>query len=403
VSSVSGSLDISDPDDPSAAAIRGLIDQDGGPLVPDAIGEVLRNEDWLYATASIGSLEIELNRVSSANKGPTVTVHVTRSLGFGATVRMVDSSHAAMLLPVGTIARLRVMHRLLLSNWNRPGHPPRVIASVMDRPVNRPVPSGLVPLLSDAQEEADWWTALKALDDATSMDAVFEPDVRELNHLSLSLLMGHEFAHVLRHHPDVRQKVRAGTLLFEVGDDKEKHRGTDTELRRSMENDADMIAAFLVVAGMVRHVREGGGHLPRAFVRLAYATTALIGLFEPRRLSIMEYGDGSEYPHPFLRYCAYNDDFGDCARQVGVWDAYDGNGDFGALKCQEALSWIERDIMVEQRFGGPINGDPTIHVLRHSSAFLFRLAEMQERERALALRLETLITNEYGEFQLSVQ
>jgi len=402
VSVVSGPLDISDPDSPTAKAIRAVIDLEGGPLVPDAIGEVLRNEDWLHAVASIGVLESDLNRVSSANHGPTVTVHLTRSVGFGATVRMVGSAHAAILLPVGTIARLRVMHRLLLSNWNRAGDPPRVIASVMDRPVNRPVPSGLVPLLSDAQEDAEWWTALEALDAAASMDAAFEPDVRELNHLSLSLLMGHEFAHVLRHHPEVRQQVRAGTLSFEIGDKENRHRGSDAELRRSMENDADMIAAFLAVAGMVRHVREGGGQLPLGFLRLAYATTALIGLFEPRRLSIMEYGDGSEYPHPFLRYCAYIDDFGDCAGQVGVRDAYDGNADVGALKCQEALSWIERDILVEKRFGGPINGDPTIHVLRHSSAFLFRLAEMQERERALALRLETLITSAYGEFQLSV-
>jgi len=403
VSTVAGPLDISDPDDPTAAAIRDLIDQDGGPLVPGAIGEVLRNDDFLHAVASLSFLEAELNRVSAANNGPPVTVHVTRSLSFGATVRMVGSGHAAILLPVGTIARMRVMHRLLLSNWNRPGHPPRVIASMMDRPVQRPVPSGLVPLLSDAQEEAEWWAALETLDAATSMDAAFEPDVRELNHLSLSLLMAHEFAHVLRHHPEVRQRVRTGTLSFEV-DDKDKRRpGTDAELRRSMENDADMIAAFIVVAGMVRHVREGGGQLPQAFLRLSYATTALIGLFEPRRLSIMEYGDGSEYPHPFLRYCAYNDDFGDCAEQVGVRDAYDGNGDFGALKCQEALSWIEKDILTDGRFGGPINGDPTIHVLRHSSAFMFGLARMQDRERALALRLETLITHEYGEFQLSVK
>ena len=403
MSTVAGPLDISDPDDPTAAAIRDLIDQDGGPLVPGEIGEVLRNEDFLYAVASLSFLEAELNRVSAANNGPPVTVHVTRSLGFGATVRMVGSAHAAILLPVGTIARMRVMHRLLLSNWNRPGHPPRVIASMMDRPVQRPIPSGLVPLLSDAQEEAEWWTALQALDAATSMDAAFEPDVRELNHLSLSLLMAHEFAHVLRHHPEVRQRVRGGSLSFEV-DDKDKRRpGTDAELRRSMENDADMIAAFIVVAGMVRHVKEGGGQLPQAFLRLAYATTALIGLFEPRRLSIMEYGDGSEYPHPFLRYCAYNDDFGDCAEQVGVRDAYDGNADFGALKCQEALSWIEKDILTDGRFGGPINGDPTIHVLRHSSTFMFGLARMQDRERALALRLETLITHEYGEFKLSVK
>src|SRR5436190_940588 len=82
---------------PTDAAIRDLIDQDGGPLVPGAIGEVLRNEDFLYALASLSFLEAEMNSVSAANIGPPVTVHVTRSLSFGATVRMVGSAHAAIM------------------------------------------------------------------------------------------------------------------------------------------------------------------------------------------------------------------------------------------------------------------------------------------------------------------
>ncbi len=398
---MSATIDISDPLDPAAKAIRDLIDLEGGPLAPGALGAALRNDDFLHAVMSVTFLQETLNAVSSANKGPSVTLHLTRSLGVGATVRMIDATHAAVLIPVGTLARMRVMHRLLLSNWNRPGKPPSVIASVMDRPVNRAAPKGLVPLLTDAQDDTEWWTALDALDAEISLDPAFAPDVSELGHLSLSLLIGHEFAHVLRHHPDIRQRVRAGDLPFEVGNDKDRRPGTDVELRRAMEGDADMVAAYMAVATMVGQGRKAGYPLSRGFVRLGFAVTALFGLFDPRRLSIMDYGRESQYAHPLIRYSNYMDDFGDCAGQVGAADDYEHNADFGVLKCQTSLSWIEADIMLDQRFGGPVDDDPTIHALRHSEAFLFTLARVQQEERALALRLGTLITEAYGEFQLA--
>jgi hypothetical protein len=398
---VPATIDLSDPLDPAAKAIRDLIDLDGGPLVPSVLGASLRNMDFLHAVTSVSFLEEALNTVSAANSGPGVSVHLTRSLSVGGTVRMIDATHAAVLIPVGTLARMRVMHRLLLSNWNREGKPLSVMASVMDRPVTRAVPQGLVPLLSDAQDETAWWTALDALDAETTLDPRFNPDVSELDHLSLSLLIGHEFAHVLRHHPDIRTRVRAGELSFEVGNDKDRRPGTDVELRRAMEGDADMVSAYMAVATLVRQGRSAGFPLPRGFVRLGYAVTALFGLFDPRRLSIMDYGTESQYAHPLIRYSNYMDDFGDCARQVNAADDYEGNADFGVLKCQIALSWLESDIMTEHRFGGPVDGDPTIHALRHSETFLLRVARMQQEERALALRLGTLITSAYGEFQLA--
>ena len=163
----------------------------------------------------------------------------------------------------------------------------------MDRPRARAVPSGLAPLLSDLQGEGDWWMALDALNASISLDAAFAPDVSELNHLSLSLLLSHEVAHVLRQHHTLRRRVRAGELTFEIGDGETRRPTTDAELCRAIEGDADLLAAYLVVVTLVRQVGSERSALPRGFVRLAYALTALLALFDPQRLSLLEYGDGS--------------------------------------------------------------------------------------------------------------
>ena len=54
-----------------------------------------------------------------------------------------------------------------------------------------------------------------------------------------------------------------------------------------MENDADMIAAYLSVLTMVRQVGEDRESLPRGFLRMAYATTSLLALMDQRRISPM--------------------------------------------------------------------------------------------------------------------
>jgi len=399
-------MDISDPHDPTARAIRNLIDVDGGPLAPGTFGSTLYNEDLLHLIRSITFLEETLNVVSSTNGGPAASVHLTRSPGMGATVRMVNDAHAAILVPVGTIARMQVMHRLLLTNWNRDGRPVEVMASVMDQPRQRAVPSGLAPLLGDLRGEGDWWQAIDALDATITLDPTFAPDVAELNHLSVSLLLSHEFAHVLRRHHEVRRKVRAGELAFEVGDGQRRRPATDAELARAIECDADLVAAYLVVVTLVKQVDGAGerGWLPRGFLRLAYALTALLALFDPERLSLLEYGDESAYPHPLIRYSAYMDYIRDAARQTSTSDAYDQGADFGAGKCLEGLAWLETDIMTAGRFGGPgADSESPIHPLRPSTAFTQELAKVQDEQRALALRLGTLITDHFGEFKLAAR
>lgn len=394
-------MKINDLHDSVAREIRDLIDLEGGPPGPETVGAVLRNESLPKAAARILQLQDILNEVSRANHGPEVSIHMTRSTSMRTGVHRVGTAHAAVLVPIGLIARIQVMHRLLLSEWNREGQPQRFLVSIMDRPHDRWVPPRLKPLLSDLDEESDWWSALNQLDAATSFDAAFAPDVIELNALTLSLVMCHEIAHVLRHHHEVVRKVMSKEFLFEVGDGNGRRPATKPELHRAKENEADMIAAYLAVLILVRQAPSD--RLQVGFLRLGYALTAMLALFHPRQLSLFDYLEGSEYPHPFVRYGAYMLDTESCATQAGVDDAYERGTDIGARKCFDALGWIETDIFTKGRFGGIGRGpdfDPTIHPLRATDTFRLTLFKEQEKQRALALRLGTLITQMYGELQL---
>lgn len=405
-------MDIADPHDPTARAVRELIALDGGPLVPAALGRALPERALLGALASLAFLEEELNRSSAANGGPAVSVHPTRSTGMRASVRKVAPDHAAVLVPIGVIARLHVMSRLLLGYWGSDKTAPTLLASIRDRPFERRLPRALRPLLDDVDDADDgaggaaaerrWWQALDALDDAIALDPAFEPDVGELGHLALSLLLSHEFAHVARHHHDIRRRVRAGELAFEL-DDREAQAprpATDAELRRAMENDADRIAAYQVVLTLQRQTAGRPDDLPRGFLRLGYALTALLALFDPRRLSLMEFGAEASYPHPLLRHDGCLADGAACAAALGLETLFETEALAGARACLDALRLLEFEVYAERRFcAADEQPEPVLHALRGSLQNALLLARERAAEDALVLRLNTLIARAYGEFR----
>ena len=395
-------MKIDDPLDPTAQAVRAWIDEEGGPLAPSGLPRLLRNEDFLHAMVSVDYLQQALNRSSTDNGGPEVSVHITRSPGMRCAIRLVTPTHAAVMVPAGTLARLQVMHRLLLGYWARGEASPTILASIKDRPFERHPPRALLPLIDDLPPPAGAgpWHGLDALNDAIELDAAFAPDVGELNHLALSLLLSHEFAHVARHHPELLRRVAAGELAFEVDSGAERRPGTRAELRRAMENDADRVAAYLVVLTLVRQVAGQPETLPRGFVRLGYAVTALLALFDPRRLSLMHFGAEASYPHPLVRHDGYLDDGTTCAEGLGCGDAFSANALYGARKCLDALRLLEYDIYARRRFCvEDEHVEPVIHAMRGSTLDMLTLARERERQNALTLRLNTLISDTYGSFR----
>jgi len=394
-------LNIADAHDPTAQAVRELIDLDGGPLALDALGGTLRNEDFLHTLVTLDFLQERLNKVSLRNGSGAVSVHVTRSPSMGASVRSITPEHAAALVPVGTIARVQVIHRLLLGYFNRDRQVPEILASMDDRPFERRLPRALVPLLRDLQVTSDWWETLDTLNASIELDASFGPDVSQLNHLALSVLLGHEFVHVCRRHTDVRRRVRVGELSFEVGDG-EPRPATDAELCRAMENDADRMAAYLAVWTLLRQTEATPNERPLGFTRLAYAVTALLALFDPQKLSIMHFGTESAYPHPAIRHLLFLEHIAECATGVGVpAREIDSWLKRGVQKALDALAQLEFDIYSERRFceeGEQV--DPVIHALRPSRINMLRLARSASTEDVLSARLNTLLTSTNGEFIL---
>jgi hypothetical protein len=396
-------MDISDPHDPVARAIRDVIDMEGGPPVPQTLGAALINDDFLHALVSMNYLEERLAAASALNGGANVSVHFTRSTSMRPSVERVAPQHLAVIVPIGVLARLQVMHRLLLTNWEQEERPTMASASIMDRTSEVPIPSGLTPLLGNPKGvtgEREWWDALDALNAEIDLAQGYGPDVSELNHLALSLLLSHEFAHVARHHIELRDRVRAGELAFEVGHDAERRPGTDIELLRAMENDADMVAAYLTVQTLLIQATQARHDLPLGFTRFGYALTALMALFDPYRVGLSSYGKDGRYAHPLVRYFGYHYHSAECARQTGFGEEFEISSDHGARKCLTSLNTLEFLIFTERRFCAPgETPQPAIHALRGSRANVATVGQEQQNELALALRLGTLITENYGEFR----
>jgi len=395
-------MDISDQHDPTAQAVRDLIDLDGGPLVPDALGRTLRNAAFLQTLANLHYLDERLNKVSVRNGSGGVSVHITRSPTMGASVRQVSAEHAAVLVPVGTLARLHVTHRLLVGYWNRERQVPEMLGSLYDRPFERRLPLALVPLLRDLQGDGDWWEALDALDASIELNDSFATAVSELNHLSLSLLLSHEFAHVGRRHADLRRRVRSGELSFKAGDGQSRP-ATDAELARAMEDDADRIGAYIAVWTLLRQTESHPDRRPTGFVRLGYALTALLALFDPEKLSVMHFGAESAYPHPTVRQALLLDHIAACATGLGIpAGQVDSWLNLGARKALAALDQLEYEVYAERRFckdGEQV--DPVIHALRTSRLNMLRVARNASDEEAISLQLNELITATYGDFILT--
>ena len=140
-------MKIDDPLDPTAKAVRAWIDEEGGPARAVGLPRLLRNEDFLHAMVSV-DLRQALNRSSADNGGPE-SVHITRSPGIeaarsGSSLRRI----VAVMVPAGTLARLQVMHRLLLGYWARGEASPTILASIRGRLFERHR-RGALPLIDD--------------------------------------------------------------------------------------------------------------------------------------------------------------------------------------------------------------------------------------------------------------
>jgi hypothetical protein len=269
----------------------------GGLATLETCPEVIPPEQFLSALQTIQRTSVHLEE-AARRAGVQVggAVVLTHSPAFSCTVVSVEEGHA-ILLPLGMIARARVLARLLLRHWGIQSEAGfRFIRSPEDAIDDDPdcFPPVLRPLLLETLSPDEFWPKLLDLDRSVELDPLCETDVGELVHLALVYFMAHEFTHILHGHFELRDRAQAGEvkLGFE-------------RLLRGLELDADDGAAaisLMVLNEDISLVREIG--LDHSFetglLRLSYAVAMLFAITDTVRKHFPGYAAGA-YNHPMVR------------------------------------------------------------------------------------------------------
>jgi hypothetical protein len=221
-------------------------------------------------------------------------VAVTKSPAFSCTVREVQGGYA-ILIPLGMLARVRVVARLLLRHW-RVKRVPRFIRAPVDNVDDDPdsIPPLLKPIFLETLPPEEFWGRLLELDRSLKLDSDFEQDVAELVHLGIVYLLSHEFTHALHGHFPIISKARAGACEMDL-----------VRLLRGLELDADDGAAAITMLILSKDIVRANtmgqeASMDLGWLRLAYAVTMIFAISDTLRKHYPAYKEGA-YNHPMVR------------------------------------------------------------------------------------------------------
>jgi hypothetical protein len=250
----------------------------------------------------------------------------------------------AILIPLGMVARTRVMARLLLRHWMTPDDQiQRVIRSPVDAIDDDPesIPPMLQPLFLETLEPDAFWDGLLKLDRSIELEPPYEGDVRELVHLGLVFFLSHEFTHALHGHLDLLDRARAGQVTMPI-----------ERIRRGIEIDADDGAAAISMLAMQRDIQQAVAagqddvSVARGWLRLTYVVTMLFAITDTVRKHFPGYQSGA-YNHPMVRcelfFVSVGRALHDSPKQV-LTDWRDVSTQ-GWLKCLQALELLNVEAM----------------------------------------------------------
>jgi hypothetical protein len=375
-------------------------------------GQCLRNQDTVHAVRALHHVQDVSDRLSARNSAPTASITFTASTGMTCYTQPGPAGTHRVVVPLGAIARIRTMCRILLAYWDYGEQAPRAapVASA-SRGDQREYPLSLWPLLFynvvHYDRPENWWAALDALDARFDLDSKFEPDVGELVHLASTHLVAHEVAHAIRRHHEVLAEEQRDTAATAGGG----------RMRRALEIDADLFGLTVSVRTLIDNVRHHGGNLELGFFRLGYAITSLFSLYDPDRVSLSEFAGGS-YLHPFVRLdmahrhteaCLAGYDVEPAALRDRLASILHGQVGAGAARCLSALNWLEAsanqgsfDELYIPGFGWatqkePWRGFEAIHALRPPP----QLPDPDEDTENYRVVLHR-IADRFGEFSLGI-
>ena len=241
--------------------------------------------------------------VEQESLGPLGWVYcvITRSTSVQCRTRRLDDGNVVILIPLGILARTRVLARRLLWHLADEETPTiRYLASTLDvRTFPWELAPGLIPVFGEdatAQDDA-YWEALAAFDARTAPDEAQDTIANDVMCYSFVNLGLHELVHITARHDQLLKLARAQDPRIPPHFDL-------TTLRRGMEVCADSVAAHNFVSLHMRHEMMAGfvtEHPDVFFGRSSFAMAMLFGLYDTHRKTVYEYDDGI-YPHPIIRY-----------------------------------------------------------------------------------------------------
>ena len=265
----------------------------GGPVHEDALPPPVTVDEYHHFSGWLGYAQQLAGPLAQGAGSARVVIAQSRSPSLVCRVRPLDDGSAAVVVPLGVLARTRVFARILLHALHESEHEPsvQVVASILDDTSESDwaIAPLLTPLLGEIPDEAAHWSRLADLNTQISREGVHEGAVDDLIWVCSSYLVWHEVAHVLRGHFDDLDEGRS------VGLD-------EVSLRRALELDADANAATLLLFSLLstleeRDALDAAGSM---FFWLGYGLAMLFALYDSRRKALSLYSEAF-YPHPVVR------------------------------------------------------------------------------------------------------
>ena len=340
------------------------IDLAGGPVTEENCPAVIPLDHFLSICVSLMDIGQRFTKILDQTD-PDIwgAVGLTNSTAYGCQVRPIENNGYAVLVPVGLIARIRVLARLLLSYW-KVDKAPRIIRSPLDNvPGDRDaIPPLLKPLFLD-EDEPDFWEQLLELNKTVTLEELAENDVQELVHVAMLFIVSHEFTHILHGHFDLLRRA-----------DTEKLPLTMAEIRRGIELDADDGGAAIAIKiqnDAIEDARARGENvnLGLGWLRLTYAVTMVFAITDTHQKYFGVYDEGS-YNHPMVRCELFLNSADNCLKNVpeSVMEQWVTNSTEGWKRCVLALENLTMDAW-SGKFGKLAEGvqPAPIHTLNYSA------------------------------------
>lgn len=333
----------------------------GGAVTLDSLPEVIPRDAFEVLLSTFYRTNAHFMELSQlAGRDISWAIVLTQSPGFSCAVHQLQDRYV-IFVPIGMVARARVMARLLLRHWRvkRYPHFVRSPADKIDDEAGN-IPPLLQPIFLDSLPAETFWKGILELDRSLELEAGFEQDVRELVHLAVLYLLSHEFTHVLHGHFDLIAEARSGACRMDIA-----------HLSRGLELDADDGAARTTMWILNRDIMQAievgkQASWELGWLRLGYVVTMLFAISDTTRKYYAAYDVGA-HNHPLIRcelfFASAEQSINEPEKVKAIWRE---NSCAGWLRCLVALETLNFEA-IAGKFGALPPG--TDHALLHTMLY----------------------------------